>query len=102
MTFKEWLYIKNKKEVINMTLKEWLEVVDAVGLNVRLWSQYCTDNNPVWEGWSRDVPWVYIDKKIGIVNEDTGVIEKEDAIYFITEKNEYGSNIVWANINIVE
>ena len=86
-----------------MTLKEWLEVVDVVGLNVRLWSQYSeTGDEPLWEGWSMYIPWVYIDKKIGIVNENTGVIEKEDAIYLMTEKNEYGVNIVWANINIVE
>lgn len=85
-----------------MTLKEWLEVVDVVGLNIRLWSQYCGNGEPVWEGWSMYIPWVYVDKKIGIVNEDTGVIEKEDAIYFVTEKNEYGVDIIWANINIAE
>lgn len=91
-----------------MTLKEWLEVIDVVGLNVRLWSQYFKeyseedDDEPLWEGWSMNIPWVYIDKKIGIVNEKTGVIEKEDAIYFITEKNEYGVDVIWANINIVE
>ena len=90
-----------------MTLKEWLEVIDVVGLNVRLWSQYFKENleeddEPLWEGWSMHIPWVYIDKKIGIVNENTGVIEKEDAIYFITEKNEHGVDVIWANINIVE
>lgn len=86
-----------------MTLKEWLEVIDVIGLNVKLWSQYSeTDDEPLWEGWSMHIPWVYANKKIGIVNENTGVIEKEDAIYFITEKNEYGVDIVWANINIVE
>ena len=85
-----------------MILKEWLEVIDVVGLNVKLWSQDCKDNEPLWEGWSMDVPWVYIDKKIGIVNENTGIIEKEDAIYFVTENNEYDVDIVWANINIVE
>lgn len=85
-----------------MTLKEWLEVVDVVGLNVRLWSQYCNYGEPIWEGWSMHIPWVYVDKKIGTVNENTGVIEKEDAIYFVTEENEYGADIIWANINIAE
>ena len=85
-----------------MTLREWLEVIDPVGLDVRLWSQDCKDDEPLWEGWSMNIPWVYADKMIGIVNKDTGIIEKEDAIFFVTEKNEHDVDIVWANINIVE
>ena len=84
-----------------MTLKQWLSVTEPVGLYVRLWNQFSDEDKPTWEGDILDIPWIYIDDKIGIEYEDTGKIKSDDAIWLNVEKNEYNVDMIYVNINII-
>lgn len=79
-----------------MILRDFLKLVDPVGYNVRLFSQYDEDE-PIWEGSPLDIPWVYAEKKIGRPDGDT-----EEPIWIYNKENEYGVTITIIVINIIE
>lgn len=81
-----------------MKLGKWLKTVDCM-FDVAIWSQYSRENEPDWEGNAFDIPWTFMDKEIGFIeDQDDG----EPPIYFAPYTNEHGANLVKVVINIIE
>ena len=82
-----------------MKLVDLLKVVDPI-LDVYIWTQFDTEESgPSFSGSMLDIPWIYLDKKIGFPKDKD---EGELPIFITTETNEYGANLPCMTINIID
>lgn len=81
-----------------MKLKDLLKVVDPL-VNVNIWTQYDEDNEPAFSGSMLDIPWIYLDFKIGFPK---GKDEGELPIYIGIDTNENGVDLPYMAINLID
>ena len=82
-----------------MKLIDLLKVVDPI-LDVHIWTQCDTEESgPSFSGSMLDIPWVFIDREIGYPE---GQYEGELPIFIGVETNEYGVELPYMAINIID
>ena len=67
-----------------MTLKKWMKCVDPI-IDVVIWTDDDDDETPSFSGHMLDIPWWYLDCKIGCPDEDA-----DSPIYISKHENKYG------------
>ena len=72
-----------------MTLKEWLEQIDIESLSIStiaLWADG-EDAEPLFEGYTTDIPWIYLDCKLGVNDPDD---PSRKPVMVFSKENHYG------------
>ena len=64
-----------------MKLKKFLKLIDPISFDVRIFIN--NDEEPIFEGSALDIPWGFIDLKIGRIDKS----DKDEPIYFYHTEN---------------
>ena len=83
-----------------MTLGKWLKQIDIESLSIStiaLWID--GDDSVLWEGHTSNIPWIYLDYKIGVHDPDD---PERKPIMIFSKENFYGAHMPHFIITIID